>query len=309
MDVRHLRYFVAVAEEQHFGRAAARLHIAQPPLSQQIRQLEANLGVLLFERTTRKVELTAAGAAYLARARQILASLDDAAREVQLVAAGSVGHLTIGCVGSATSSLLPTLSRHLATELPGVEFAFRGEMLVPDQIEALRTGAVDIALLRPPVTDRSLAVEPLRDDELMLATPSDHPLAALAHVDARELADTDLIVHSADRASVMYGVVMRMLRDAGIQPRIRYQVGETSTLVTLVAGGLGVAIVPAPVSALALDGVTYRSLRPTTTVGLALAYRAGRTEPHLTRSLDVIKRLTATKDVPSQHLSLNEPKV
>ncbi|WP_063012710.1 LysR family transcriptional regulator [Nocardia kruczakiae] len=309
MDVRHLRYFVAVAEEQHFGRAAARLHIAQPPLSQQIRQLEANLGVLLFERTTRKVELTAAGAAYLARARQILASLDDAAREVQLVAAGSVGHLTIGCVGSATSSLLPTLSRHLATELPGVEFAFRGEMLVPDQIEALRTGAVDIALLRPPVTDRSLAVEPLRDDELVLATPSDHPLAALAHVDARELADTDLIVHSADRASVMYGVVMRMLRDAGIQPRIRYQVGETSTLVTLVAGGLGVAIVPAPVSALALDGVTYRPLRPTTTVGLALAYRAGRTEPHLTRSLDVIKRLTATKDVPSQHLSLNEPKV
>ncbi|WP_063064546.1 LysR family transcriptional regulator [Nocardia violaceofusca] len=307
MDVRHLRYFVAVAEEQHFGRAAQRLHMAQPPLSQQIRRLEAELGVPLFERTTRKVELTAAGVAYLARARQILASLDDAAREARLVAAGSVGHLTIGCVGSATASLLPTLSRHLATELPGVEFAFRGDMLVGDQIEALRTGAVDIALLRPPVTDRSLVMELLRDDELVLATPADHPLASYVQVDPSDLGDTDLIVHSADRASVMYGVVIRLLRDAGVQPRIRYQVGETSTLVTLVAGGLGVAIVPEPVSALGLRGVVYRPLRPTTTVGLSLAYRAGRSEPHLTRSLDVITRLTATKDAPSQQLPRKKP--
>ncbi|MEU6559359.1 LysR family substrate-binding domain-containing protein [Nocardia nova] len=227
---------------------------------------------------------------------------------MRLVAAGSVGHLTIGCVGSATASLLSTLSRHLADELPGVEFAFRGEMLVPDQIEGLGTGAVDIALLRPPVTDRSLAVELLRKDELVLASPADHPLAAYAHVDPRDLADTDLIVHSADRASVMYGVVMRLLRDAGIQPRIRYQVGETSTLVTLVAGGLGVAIVPEPVSALTLDGVRYRPLRPTTSVGLALAYRAGRSEPHLTRSLDVIRRLVASEDAPSQHHSKQKEK-
>jgi DNA-binding transcriptional LysR family regulator len=304
MDVRHLRYFVAVAEERHFGRAAQRLHMAQPPLSQQIRQLEADLGVTLLERTTRKVELTEAGATYLDHARQILAALDDAARHARLVAAGSVGHLTIGCVGSATASLLPGLSRRLAAELPGVEFAFRGEMLVPDQTEALRTGSIDIALLRPPVTDRTLAVELLREDRLVLAAPTDHPLAARTAIDIADLADTDLIVHSADRQAVMYGVVQRLLRDAGVRPRIRSQAGETSTLVTLVAGGLGVAIVPEPVSALSLDGVVYRPLHPTATIALSLAHRAAGSEPHLLRTLDVIRRLIATETASPQHFSI-----
>src|SRR4051812_49047631 len=119
MDLlRHLRYFVVVAEERHFGRAAERLHIAQPPLSQQIRRLEATLGVDLFVRTTRRVDLTDAGTAYLQRARAILASVDTAADEARRVAAGTVGHVAIGCVGSATYSLLPALSRRLAEELP-----------------------------------------------------------------------------------------------------------------------------------------------------------------------------------------------
>src|SRR4051794_16528040 len=147
--LRHLRYFVTVAEERHFGRAAARLHMAQPPLSQQIRRLEADLGIELFSRTTRRVDLTEAGAAYLERARTILTSVDTAADEARRVAAGVVGHLAIGCVGSATYSLLPALSRRLAEELPGVDFSFRGEMLVADQVDALRTGSIDIALLRP----------------------------------------------------------------------------------------------------------------------------------------------------------------
>lgn len=148
MELRHLRYFVAVAEERHFGRAAERLHIAQPPLSQQIRQLEADVGVELLHRTTRRVELTEAGATYLADARAILADVDAAAHHARRVAAGAIGHLAIGCVGSVTYSLLPTLSRGLSTELPGVDFSFRGEMLVPDQVEALRTGDIDVALLR-----------------------------------------------------------------------------------------------------------------------------------------------------------------
>ena len=131
MDLRQLRYFVAVAEERHFGRAAARLHMAQPPLSQAIRQLEGELGVTLLHRTTRRVDLTDAGAAYLERARAILAEVDEAAQHARRIAAGAVGHLTIGCVGSATYSLLPALSRHLSAELPGIDFSFRGEMLAP----------------------------------------------------------------------------------------------------------------------------------------------------------------------------------
>jgi DNA-binding transcriptional LysR family regulator len=292
MDLRHLRYFVAVAEERHFGRAAERLHMAQPPLSQQIRQLESELGVELLRRTTRRVELTEAGRAYLDRARAILAEVDAAAHLARRVASGSVGHLTIGCVGSATYSLLPALSRTLSTELPGVDFFFRGEMLVPDLVEALRSGTIDVALLRPPIADRSLAVHTLRRDRLVVAVPVDHPLARRSRLRTADLAEVELIVHSADRRSVMYDVVLRVLRDAGVEPRIRHEVGETSTLLTLVAGGLGVAIVPEPVTALALDGIVYLPLIGTDArVELAAAHRAERDEPHLRRAVGIIKAM------------------
>lgn len=289
MDLRHLRYFVAVAEERHFGRAAERLHMAQPPLSQQIRQLEAELGVELLHRTTRRVDLTVAGRAYLDRARAILADVDAAAHHARLVAAGFVGHLTIGCVGSATYSLLPALSRRLTEELPGVDFSFRGEMLAPDQAEALRTGAIDVALLRPVAADPSLTVHTLRRDRLVVALPADHALARRKRLRVGDLAGADLIVHSADRRSVMYDVVLSLLRGAGIEPRIRHEVGETSTLITLVAGGLGVAVVPEPVTALALDGVTYLPLTGADArVELAVAHRADRCEPHLVRTVGII---------------------
>jgi DNA-binding transcriptional LysR family regulator len=292
MDLRHLRYFVAVAEECHFGRAAERLHMAQPPLSQAIRQLETEVGATLLHRTTRRVRLTDAGAAYLTQARAILASVDEAGHRARLVAAGAIGHLALGCVGSATYSVLPQLSRHLSRELPGVEFSFRGEMLVPDQIAALRSGEIDVALLRPPVADASLAVTTLRRDRLVVALPADHPLTDRSRLTPQDLAGVDLIIHSAERRSVMYDVVLRLAHDAGVEPRVRHEVGETSTLITLVAGGLGVAIVPEPVTALALDGVTYRPLAgPTTTIDLAVAHRADRDEAHLARTVGIIQEL------------------
>src|SRR5690606_4486302 len=137
MELRHLRYYVAVAEERHFGRAAERLHMAQPPLSQQIRQLESELGLTLLTRTTRRVDLTPAGVAYLDRAREILAAVDDAGAEANRIASGRSGRLAVGCVGSATCSLLPDLARRLRAELPDVEFNFRGEMLSRDQVARL----------------------------------------------------------------------------------------------------------------------------------------------------------------------------
>ncbi len=297
MELRLLRYFVVVAEERHFGRAAARLHMAQPPLSQAIRRLESDLGAQLLHRTTRRVELTEAGRAYLARARTILADVEEAGHEARRVAAGAVGHLTIGCVGSVTYSLLPALSRHLAVELPGVDFSFRGEMLAPDQIAALRSGEIDLALLRPPVTDPALTVRPLRRDRLVVAVPAAHRLARRRQVHITDLREAPLIVHSAGRRSVMYGVVLGLFHDAGLEPHVRHEVGETSTLITLVAGELGVAVVPEPVTALALQGVVYRPLtRPVTTVDLALAHRAGRSEPHLTRTIELIRGLCDVTD-------------
>lgn len=292
MDLRRLRYFIAVAEELHFGRAAERLNMAQPPLSQAIRRLEAELGVTLLHRSTRRVDLTDAGRGYLARARKILGEVDEAAHEARRVAAGAVGHLAIGCVGSATYSLLPAISRGLSMELPGVDFSFRGEMLAPDQATALRTGEIDLALLRPPSADPSLTVLPLRRDRLVVAVPADHRLAALPQLAVTDLAGAGLIVHSADRRSVMYDVVVGLFRDAGAEPRIRHEVGETSTLITLVAGGLGVAVVPEPVTALALEGVAYRPLAsPAVDVELAIAHRTDRTEPHLARAVSLIREI------------------
>jgi DNA-binding transcriptional LysR family regulator len=292
--IRHLRYFLVVAEERHFGRAAERLHMAQPPLSQQIRRLEAEVGAELFVRTTRRVDLTAAGAAYVERARAILASVDDAAAEARRIAAGSEGRLVIGCVGSVTYSLLPQLSARLAEELPGVDFSFRGEMLASEQVEALRAGTIDLAFLRPPVADPTLTVTPLRQDRLMLAVPAGHRFAGRDRVAVAELRHEDLIVHSAQRRSAMYEVVHRLCRDAGFEPTIRHEVGETSTLVTLVAGGLGVAVVPQPVQALSLEGIAYVPLvAGRTSVELVVARRGDRLEPHLARTLKVVRELVS----------------
>lgn len=291
-SLRQLRAFVAVAEEKHFGRAAERLHIAQPPLSQQVRRLEAELGVELLSRTTRRVDLTPAGAAYLQRARAILAAVEDAGHEARRAAAGVVGHLVVGCVGSVTYSLLPALARRLSAELPGIDVSFRGEMLAWEQREALREGTVDLALLRAPVTDGSLAVTPLREDRLVVAAPDDHPLAGRKRLRVADLEGVDLIVHASDRRSAMYDVVRRLCRDAGFEPTVRHEVGETSTLVTLVAGGLGVAVVPEPVRALPLGGVTYLPLaRSTPTVALVAAHRADRDDPALLATLRAVQEL------------------
>ncbi|GAA2485232.1 LysR family transcriptional regulator [Terrabacter carboxydivorans] len=301
MDLmRHLRYFVVVAEERHFGRAAERLHMAQPPLSQQIRRLEAEVGAELFVRTTRRVDLTAAGTAYLERARAILASVDDAAAEARRVAAGSEGRLVIGCVGSVTYSLLPQLSARLSEALPGVDFSFRGEMLASEQVDALRAGTIDLAFLRPPVSDPTLAVTPLRHDRLVLAVPASHRFAGRDRVPVADLRHEGLIVHSAQRRAAMYEVVQRLCRDAGFEPTIRHEVGETSTLVTLVAGGLGVAVVPQPVQAMSLDGIVYVPLvRPATSVELVVAHRGDRLEPHLARTLAVVRELVTPSSARS----------
>ncbi|HEY6797994.1 MAG TPA: LysR substrate-binding domain-containing protein [Kineosporiaceae bacterium] len=310
MELRHLRYFVMVAQELHFGRAAARLHMAQPPLSQQIRRLEEDLGVTLLDRTTRRVELTPAGVAYLARAQEILAAVDGAAREARQVEAGLVGRLAIGCVGSATYTLLPALARCLRERLRGVDVSFRGEMLVPDQIAALADGSLDLALLRPPdggsgdavlaAADRprtvppgaALRIVPLRQDRLVVALPDGLPLAGWERVEVGDLRGEDFVVHPARGRSVMHDIVVGLCRAAGFVPRIRHEVAETSTMITFVAAGLGVALVPEPVTVLGVPGVAYRPLvAEAAQVPLAAATRATDDAPLLARALDIVRAL------------------
>lgn len=295
MELRHLRYFRAVAEELHFGRAAQRLHIAQPPLSQQIKQLEDELGVALFVRSTRRVELTPAGAVYLGRVVEILDAVDAAGGQAQRVADGLEGHLTIGCVGSATYSLLPRLVRALRDELPGVEVSVRGEMLAPDQIVALTAGQIDVALLRPPLSGPDLHVEHIRADRLIVALPDTHRLAGRASLSVADLADDDVIAHAGHGRSVMNSVVAQLWTDAGFVPRVRHEVSETSTLITLVAAGLGVAVVPEPTAALDLAGVTFAELTPAASVELVAAHVAERSSPVVDRVLEVIRRVAVER--------------
>ena len=172
VELRRLRYFVAVAEERHFGRAAERLHIAQPPLSQQIRRLEAELGTPLLYRTTRTVQLSPAGEVLLVRAREILAAVDAAAEDARRAARGEYGRLAIGFTGSATYALLPALAAALRDALPGVVLDLRGELLTPAQVARLLDGTLDLGLLRPPVRARELRVEVLRREPLVAVLPA-----------------------------------------------------------------------------------------------------------------------------------------
>src|ERR1700759_3984860 len=218
MELRRIQYFVAVAEETHFGRAAERLQMAQPPLSQQIKALEAEMGVTLFRRTTRKVELTAAGERFLSRARAILASVDEAVTEAAQVAAGRRGRIAIGFTGSATYDLLPSLVRVLRADLPGIELDIRGEMLTPDQVAALTDGTLDLGLLRPPGRSAAVEVHVLRRDPLIAVLPEHHPLAGRGRVQLADLRDDPFITYPSRNRSVVHEAVIDACQRAGFFP-------------------------------------------------------------------------------------------
>jgi DNA-binding transcriptional LysR family regulator len=291
MELRHLRYYVAVAEECHFGRAADRLHIAQPHLSQQVKQLEAELGVQLLVRSTRRVELTAAGERFLVRARDLLGGVELAADEAVRVAAGEVGHVAIGFTGTATYELLPSLSKALRQELPGVSLDLRGEMLTPSQTEGLVDGRLDIGLLRPPVGDADLTTTVLRLEPLIAALPDGHALASGTHVDIADLRHEPLVGYPSRHRSVIHDAVQEACRAAGFTARPT-EVAETSTLIAFVAAGLGVALVPRSVQHLRITGATYRPLTGTPpTVALAVATRSTESNPAVHRAVAIINRL------------------
>ena len=299
MELRHIRYFIAVAEECHFGRAAERLHIAQPPLSQQIKQLEAELGVQLLVRSTRRVELTPAGERYLERARAVVAAVDEAAREATRVAAGEVGRVSLGFVGSTTYELLPRLARVLREDFPLIELDLHGEMLTPDQVAALRAGTLDLAFLRPPVRDPDLRLKVLRREPLVAVLPETHALAHLGAVPLAELRAEPFITYPSQHRSVTFDAVFDACLAAGFEPDVRQEVAETSTLVSFVAAGVGVALVPQSVQHLRITGAVYRPLEgEPATIDLAVAKRAREDSPLITRILARAERLLAEGPAP-----------
>jgi len=297
VELRHVRYFVAVAEERSFTRAAERLSIAQSPLSQQIRKLERELGVELLTRTTRSVELTYAGSVFYERARLLLARSDEAMTDAKKAAEGQLGRLSLGFTGTATYELLPALVRAFQERNPDVQLELHSEMLTPAQAEALLEGRIDVGVLRPPVKAEGLVVEVVREEPLVVLMPTQHPLAGARTLSLEELADEPFISYPSNPPSSVYSVVVEAYRRAGFVPNVRHELAETASMVAMVAAGLGIALVPASVRQLRINGATYRRLdSPEVMVQLALAYREGDVNPVVRRYLETARSVIRSRD-------------
>lgn len=273
MKLHLLRYFVVLAEELHFGRAAQRLAITQPPLSSAIKALEDELGVRLLERNSKQVTLTPAGAAYLAHARLVLERLATARDAAQAVAAGMRGRLELGMTGSMVYREVPRIVETFGARRPDIEVNLR-EMSSAEQLEALRHGQLHAGFLNAKAFPAGLASLPLADDRLVCCLPEAHPLAGEKSIDLKRLADENFVMFARDVAPANYDNVIAVFNRAGIHPRTRHAARQWLTVVAMVSAGLGVALVPASLAQAGMRGarlVPVRGLVPLT-VG-ALAWR------------------------------------
>jgi DNA-binding transcriptional LysR family regulator len=275
MEFRHLRYFVAVAEELSFTTASNRLRVAQPSLSQQIRDLERELGAALFARTSRRVELTAAGAALLEHARAILAQAGQAAEQARAIGRGQVGTLDIGLTGSVLLGPLGPLVAAFSARFPRVVVRLH-EMSPQEQQTALHARRTDISFLRRPAEDPDLVAELAWPETVAVALPERHPLTARRRIPLSDLREESLVFLRLEDSRFA-----RYLRDccveAGFLPRVSQQVVEAYSLTSLVAAGLGVALVPECVRTLSRPGVVYRPLEePALRADVQMVYRPDR---------------------------------
>ena len=305
MELRHLRYFVAVAEELNFTRAAERLYMAQPPLSTQIRGLEEELGVQLFERDKRRVYLTQAGRHFLDRARTILASVQSAKDEVQSAAAGEVGKLNVGFTASSVLTAgLPAAIRNYRSSYPAVELRLQ-EMASMHQLDAIHARELDLGVLRKPNVSipMGVTIEEWYSAPLVAAMPQQHVLTRGKGIHVRELKDVPLIVYPRDAGIGLYWKVQELCAKAGFRPAVMHETREASTMIGLVAAGFGVAIVPSDTQCIQLEGVLYsRILDKDAVSSLYLGYRDADANPHL----DSLLRLLRT--TPTAHTAAGRKK-
>lgn len=289
MELRHLRYFIAVAETLHFGRAAELLYMAQPPLSQSIRQLETEIGVSLFERTSRRVALTAAGEAFLTEARRILASTDDAVLAARRAAKGEAGWLAIGFSASATYDVLPDVLRAFRDLYPQVELLLF-EQNAAEQAASLRNGKIHLGFARPSSDAPGVVREVIAREPFVVALPESHPFAAMPEIALATLAQEAFILFPRFPKPSYGDSLVALCEGAGFTPRAAQEVREMQTAISLVAAGIGITLVPEPVQNLCRAGVIYRPLQePTPRTELTAAYRENDLSPALRNFLAVLR--------------------
>lgn len=297
MELRHLRYFTAVAEELNFRRAADRLHVAQPALSKQICDLEEELGAQLFHRTKRKVELTEPGRVFLTEARHTLAHAEQAARAVQRASRGEIGRLVVGFVMSATCTVLPAVVQVYRARYPDVELVIKETTGTSQGTLDLHEKRIHAAFLRHPVREEAFGVQPVLYEPIIVALPEGHPLAREPQVPARRLTSEPFILFPRNEGTPFYDQILSFCHRAGFSPKVVQEASQMQTILSLVAAGMGVALIPASVRSLHSAGVIYKALRERSPkTGIVVAWRREDSFPALSEFLDVVREIALTSD-------------
>ena len=289
IELRHLRYFVAVAEELHFGRAALRLHLAQPPLSQQIRKLEEILGYPLFLRTSRAVKLTSAGEVFLERARRTLRNVQEDMDEARSVGRGEEGFLRVGFIGSAMLTPLPAMLGRYRRLYPKVNLQLH-ESFTSAVVQKLLKGELDAAFLRDAGQTTGLEIEPLFSEPFIAVVPKKHPLARYKAISARELRDEPFVFFPPSAGALAYEKPISLCEEQGFRPHVVQEAPQWLTLVRLVGAGLGITIAPASVAQIVSTDTVCRRLSPSGgSTSIDLVYRLKEPSPLVNAFCDLVR--------------------
>ncbi len=301
MELRGLRYFLAVAQELHFGRAAARLHISQPPLTQHIKKLEADLGVLLFDRSKRAIKLTVAGTALLHEAQRVIGDVEGLRRVVRVAQSGETGLLRAGFMSSAPFARARELYACLARDLPGVSVVWHG-LTTSEQIRALHAGQIDLGFLHLPADTSGLEVLPVVRDRLVLAVHVSHPQAGRSSAPLRLFSDDGFILPPRESAPGLHDLIVATCTAAGFSPSIPHRARDMLAMISLVSIGSGVSIVPRWLTATGFPDVRYLQIEgPAPTVELALAWSRDNDSPVLGRALQAMRTMLGGRRAGTKH--------
>lgn len=293
LELRHFRYFAVLAEELHFGRAARRLGIAQPPLSQQIRRLEELLGARLLDRTSRRVQLTDAGRVFQVEAARVLAGADLAVESARRAARGEAGRLRVAFAATVMFLALPRIIREFRDRFPRVHLDLR-EMPTGTQLAALLEGDIDLGFVREPEPDAALDIVTVMREPLRIALHTGHRLARRARVSVKDLADEPFVLFPQDLAPGLHRQVMTICREAGFVPEVVEESRELYTSVSLVEAGIGVSILPASVEKLGWKNVRYLPIPgPAGETRIAAAWRRDRDRPVLRAFMGVVGEIAS----------------
>jgi LysR family hca operon transcriptional activator len=295
VELRHLRYFVAVAEELNFTRAASRLHTSQPSLSQQIRQLESAVGVLLLDRSRHHVALTNAGRVFLREARDILSRIDHVARLAKQAADGRAGDLSVGTFPAADVRILPALRPLMAAHLPNLHIVLHSKYAM-DPIKGLQSGALDVAFVRGPMSTDGLDVIELLREPIVVVLPAHHALTRRKRIPVQALHDLPCITMDRSLAPALHDAIASLYRQAHIRMHVVSRADNVLGHLQLVQEGLGFALLPDSVGSLLPRGVTLKPLAwdPTPMVSIAVAWKSGNTSPLVRGFVDLVRQSTGT---------------